>query len=91
MSDRVDVSEVLSAIDNFWRKELRNKYSDLTPKFIDQLRNMEVWFIDKVCIDKSRFLHKVVDLCKERPLLLDFRGMSDESIGKCGIMLRYGT
>ena len=31
--------------------------------------------------------HTIVDLCKKHPFLLDFRGMSDESIGKYCIML----
>ncbi len=60
---------------------------NLALKFFDQLKNMEVWFICKVHIDKSGFLPKIVDLCKKRPFLLDLSGMSYASIGKCFIML----
>jgi hypothetical protein len=88
MSNRFDVSEVLSAIDNLLEKrELREKDPDLTLKLVDQLKNMEVWFVGKGCTEKSGFLHKIVDFCKKRSFLLDFRGMSDESIGKYCIML----
>ena len=88
MSNRFDVSKVLSAIDNLLEKrELREKDPDLTLKLVDQLKNMEVWFVGKGCTEQSGFLHKIVDLCKKRPFLLVFRGMRDESIGKYCIML----
>ena len=48
MSNRFDVSKVLSAIDKLLEKrELREKDPDLTLKFVDQLKNMEVWFVSK--------------------------------------------
>ena len=59
MSNRFDVSKVLSAIDNLLKKgELREKDPDLTLKFVDQLKNMEVRFVGNGCTEKSGFLHK---------------------------------
>ena len=53
MSNRFDVSKVLSAIDNLLEKrELRDKDPDLTLKFVDQLKNMEVWFFGEGCSEK---------------------------------------
>ncbi len=65
MSSRFEISEVISEIDNFLENgELHQKDPDLAFRFAEQLKKMEVWFICKVYFDNSRFLHKVVDLCK---------------------------
>lgn len=65
MSKRFEISEVLSAINNFLEnRELHQKDPDLALRFADQLKKMEVWFLCKVYLDKSVFLHKVVDFCQ---------------------------
>ena len=65
MSIRFEVSDVLSTIDNFLEnRHLHQKDPDLALRFADRLNKMEVWFLGKVYIDNSRFMHKVVDLCK---------------------------
>ncbi|MGO9380142.1 MAG: hypothetical protein ACLPN1_13340 [Dissulfurispiraceae bacterium] len=68
MSSRFEISEVLSAIDNFLEnRELRHKDPDLALSFIDQLRKLEDWFIGKVYLNNSKFLKRVVEFCQNEP------------------------
>ena len=68
MSNRFEISDVLSAIDIFLEnREHRQKDPELELRYLDQLKKMEVWFLRKVYIDNSKFLHKVVDLCQNGP------------------------
>jgi hypothetical protein len=68
MSNRYEISDVLSAIDNFLEnREGSQKDPELALGFVEQLKKMEVWFLRKVYIDNSKFLHKVVDLCQNGP------------------------
>jgi len=59
---------VLSAVDNILEnREHRQKDPELALRCVEQLKKMEVWFLRKVYIDNSKFLHKVVDLCQHGP------------------------
>jgi hypothetical protein len=68
MQNKFEIADVLSEINNFLdSRELHRTDPELALRFVGQLKKMEVWFLGKVYIDNSRFLHKVVDLCQNGP------------------------
>lgn len=69
MSKSFEIAEVISAIDHFMQnRELYQTDPDLSLRFVDQLKKMEVWFLSKVYVDNARFMHKVADFCRKGPL-----------------------
>ena len=68
MSNRLEIADVISEIDNLLEnRELHKSYPNRAVRFADQLKKLEVWFLSKVFIDNFKFLHTVVDLCQNGP------------------------
>ena len=65
MLDRFEISDVLLEVGNLFENGVsRHKDPDLTLRYVDNLKEMEVWFLRKIYIDNSKFLHEIVDLCQ---------------------------